>query len=102
LEDVGTIPHADTRIDTKGRQQPATKAERIAVAKDQVVDPRARKLCAWLMTVEADGYLTTPPAKLLRTMTPDMRANLHGLGARVGTWLLELSEAASKTEGEAA
>jgi hypothetical protein len=98
---VGNIPHVETRIDTKGRRQPATKAERIAVSKNRAIDPRARKMWSLLKAVEADGYLTTAPVTLLETMTPDMRADMHALGASVGHWLLMVSKAASE-EGKAA
>jgi hypothetical protein len=39
-EDVGKIPHAKTRIDTKGRKQPARRASKASKAKAQP-DPRA-------------------------------------------------------------
>jgi len=98
-EGRGDIPHVQKRVDSKGRRQPATKAERKAVSRDTGIDKKARMIWGWLTAVEKESYLTTTPEKILQSMTPDMRADMHRLGASVGQWLLTVSEAAGETEG---
>jgi hypothetical protein len=100
-EGRGDIPHVKTRIDSKGRKQPATKAERKAISRDTGIDKKARMIWGWLTAVEKEGYLTTTPKKILQSMTSDMRADMHRLGLSVGQWLLTVSAAAGKPDGEA-
>jgi hypothetical protein len=113
LEGRSEIPNVKKRVDSKGRGQPAnkpppkamcdrvgiprpSKAERKAISRDTGIDKKARMIWRWLTAVEKEGYLTVTPKKILQTMTPDMRADMHRLGASVGQWLLTVAEAAGE------
>jgi hypothetical protein len=54
LEDVGTIPHVETRTDSIGRQQPATKKP---TAADQMRVPKTSADSVWNKAWEAAGRL---------------------------------------------
>jgi hypothetical protein len=57
LEDVGTIPHADTRIDTKGRQRPATKPDRPLTEHERHrrdVEAVIKQIIKWFLVLGAE------------------------------------------------
>jgi hypothetical protein len=63
LEDVGTIPHVDTRTDSKGRQQPATRKMTLQVNKAEN-PPRTLNLVVSKAPTESPRSITFSQADL--------------------------------------
>jgi hypothetical protein len=76
-EDVGSIPHVDKRIDTKGRKQPATKKpdEKRAARRKARQEARSDRLSA---EFEADAeQIAVDLIKLDRTLAQRLHAHLE-------------------------